>query len=113
MLQDLTVLMGLFIIDVGTLLELMFAKRFKSYSELGVIHKYLNSNLVVLLPKERGACSVSLIRPIALSNFLFKIIPKIIATRLSTIIDKLVLPSQCGFVKGRQIFSCVTAISYA
>ena len=46
-----------------------------------------------------------------LFNFLFKIIPKTLSTRLSSIIELLVLPNQCGFVKRRNISSYTTDIS--
>lgn len=62
---------------------------------------------MVLIPKVKGASSISQFHPIALSNFMFKIIPKIISTWLSFIIGKLVMSNKCGFVKDMQISSCI------
>ena len=53
-----------------------------SFFMKGVIPHNLNSNLMVLLSKVEGAHKVKQFRPIMLGNFLFKIITKIIATRL-------------------------------
>lgn len=64
-----------------------------------------------MLPKVKGANVVNQFRPTALSNFFFKIIPKIVSTRLSSLMGKLVLPNHCDFVKGRHISSYITAVS--
>ena len=70
------------------LIKLDICAAVQEFFRLGVIQKFLNLNLVVLLPKVKGACSVSQFRPIALSNFLFKIITKILPSRLSLILNK-------------------------
>ena len=46
-----------------------------------------------------------------MSNFIFKVITKIIADRLSLLAPKLVSPSQFGFIKGRHIEDCIVAAS--
>lgn len=46
----------------------------------------LNSNVIVLIPKVAGAVSMGDFRPIALANFQFKIITKILADRLAIVI---------------------------
>ncbi|KAM7517189.1 hypothetical protein LguiA_006772 [Lonicera macranthoides] len=102
---------GYFYHQCWSLVQRDVCKAVQEFFRLGVVHKHLNSNLVILLPKVKGACSVAQFRPIALSNFLFKIITKIISNRVSTIIAKLILPNQCGFIKGRNISSCITAVS--
>ena len=45
----------------------------------------LNSNFLVLIPKTPNAILVDQFRPIALGNFLFKVITKIITDRLAEI----------------------------
>jgi len=45
----------------------------------------LNSNLLILIPKVPGADKLDNFRPIALANFQFKIITKILADRLAII----------------------------
>uniref|UniRef100_A0A803Q0W1 Reverse transcriptase domain-containing protein n=1 Tax=Cannabis sativa TaxID=3483 RepID=A0A803Q0W1_CANSA len=63
----------------------------------------LNYTYICLIPKEDDACSVDKFRPISLCNFAYKIISKIVATRLRAVIDKLVCPLQSAFVPGRWI----------
>ncbi|XP_026416790.1 uncharacterized protein LOC113312247 [Papaver somniferum] len=64
------------------------------------IPKGLNSNFLVLLPKVQRAKTTSQFRPIGLSN---KIFTKIITTRLSSVMGKLISPQQAAYVKGRSI----------
>ena len=66
---------------------------------------------MILIPKVPGANSVDKFRPIILSNFIFKIITKIIADRLVIIASKINYPHQFGFVKGRHIENCIDAAS--
>lgn len=46
-------------------------------------------------------------RPIALANFLFKIITKILADRLSLIAPRIISDQQHAFIKGRHISNCL------
>ncbi|CAK8535928.1 unnamed protein product [Lathyrus sativus] len=56
-----------------------------------------NSNSIVLIPKVKGVDDLDSLRPIALSNFKFKLISKIIVDRLATLMPFLVSEEQCGF----------------
>lgn len=73
----------------------------------------LNSNLVVLIPKFKGADMIENFRPIALANFQFKIITKVLADRLSIIVPKIITEEQRGFIKDRQISECLCIASEA
>ena len=55
------------------------------------IYPNMNSNFIVfvLVPKSPGADVVTQYRPIALANFLFKIIPKILADRLASVASRI------------------------
>lgn len=59
----------------------------------------LNSNLVVLIPKFKGADKIEDFRPIALANYQFKIITKVLADRLAIIAPKIISEEQRGFIK--------------
>ncbi|XP_026383925.1 uncharacterized protein LOC113279446 [Papaver somniferum] len=61
----------------------------------------MNSNFLFLLPKTQGAKKAEQFRPMGLANFNFKIITRIITTRLSTMIEKMISMQQGAFVKGR------------
>jgi hypothetical protein len=67
----------------------------------------------VLIPKTNNADSVEQYRPIAVANFKFKIISKILADRLATTMPSIVLVQQRGFIKGRNIKDCICLTSEA
>ncbi|XP_026398577.1 uncharacterized protein LOC113294395 [Papaver somniferum] len=67
------------------------------------IPKGLNFNFLVLLPKVEGARSPQQYRSIGLSNVSFKNFTKIIASRMSGLMHKLVSPQQAPYIKGRNI----------
>ena len=72
-----------------------------------------NSNSLILIPKTNNADSVSQFRPIAVANFKFKIISKILADRLATIVPAITSVQQRGFIKGRTIKDCICLTSEA
>jgi hypothetical protein len=72
-----------------------------------------NSNTVVLIPKDSNADTISQFRPIALANFKFKIISKVLADRLAQIMPHIVSKERRGFIKGRQIKDCICLTSEA
>uniref|UniRef100_A0A803NK38 Reverse transcriptase domain-containing protein n=1 Tax=Cannabis sativa TaxID=3483 RepID=A0A803NK38_CANSA len=84
--------------EVTTMVQLFFST--------GSLERQLNYTYICLIPKEENASSVDRFRPISLCNFAYKIIFKIIATRLREAIDKLISPFQSAFVPGRWIAEC-------
>ncbi|KAL6139472.1 hypothetical protein ACLB2K_057776 [Fragaria x ananassa] len=58
-----------------------------------------------------GASSISQFRPIALANFLFKIIPKILADRLGPIASRIISVNQSALLPGRRISDCIGLVS--
>lgn len=72
-----------------------------------------NSNTLVLIPKVPDAMSVSQYRPIALANFRFKIVSKILADRLAPIMIHIISPQQRGFIQGWNIRDCICVTSEA
>lgn len=74
---------------------------------------HLNSNLIILLPKIQGADKLENFRPIALANFQYKIITKILADILEQIAPKILSPHQKGFISGRHIHDCIMTTSEA
>lgn len=77
----------------------------------GWILPNLNSNLVVLIPKFPGADTIENYRPIALANFQFKIIIKVLADRLATIVPKILSDNQRAFIHDRHISDCICITS--
>lgn len=60
-----------------------------------------NATVLSLIPKVPGASSLSDFRPISLCNTVYKIISKILASRLKIFTEEAVQGNQVGFVKGR------------
>jgi hypothetical protein len=72
-----------------------------------------NSNIITLLPKIQNASSIDQYRPIAMANFKFKIISKIIADRLASILPSIISEEQRGFIHERNIKDCLCIASEA
>ena len=79
----------------------------------GWLLPYFNSNSLILIPKTDNADSVSQFRPFAVANFKFKIISKILAYILATIMPSITSVQQRGFIKGRTIKDCICLTSEA
>lgn len=69
--------------------------------------------MIVLIPKVPGPRVMGNYRPIALANFQFKVITKILADRLATITMRIIYVEQRGFICERNIFECVILASEA
>ncbi|GKA45481.1 RNA-directed DNA polymerase, eukaryota, reverse transcriptase zinc-binding domain protein [Tanacetum coccineum] len=62
-----------------------------------------NSSFFTLIPKVNNPTLITDFRPISLIGIHYKIIAKILANRLSKVIDKIVSKEQSTFIAGRQI----------
>lgn len=79
----------------------------------GWILPNFNSNTLILIPKTENANTVEQYRPIALANFKFKIITKILAERLAPIMKTIISEEKRGFIQGRNIRDCICTTSEA
>ncbi|GJS34391.1 RNA-directed DNA polymerase, eukaryota [Tanacetum coccineum] len=69
----------------------------------GTLPRRCNSSFIALIPKVTDAKFVTDFRPISLIGSVYKVITKILANRLSTVISDLVSNTQSAFVKDRNI----------
>ncbi|XP_019181382.1 PREDICTED: uncharacterized protein LOC109176404 [Ipomoea nil] len=69
----------------------------------GEIPGDLNATNIVLIPKKNDPTTVADLRPIALSNVLYRIMAKMIANRLKPMLGDLISESQSAFIPGRLI----------
>ncbi|GKB80382.1 putative RNA-directed DNA polymerase, eukaryota, reverse transcriptase zinc-binding domain protein [Tanacetum coccineum] len=73
------------------------------FMESGTMPKGTNSAFITLIPKTPNPILIKDYRPISLIGMQYKFIAKLLANRLSTVLDKLVSPTQSAFISGRQI----------
>lgn len=71
--------------------------------ESGTIPNGLNKSIICLLPKGVAPESLSQFRPISLCNVLMKVVTKVLANRLKSVMPKLTGKYQSSFVPGRSI----------
>lgn len=75
----------------------------KEFEASGVIPKGCNSSFITLIPKSRDPLTLNDFRPISLIGCQYKIIAKILASRLAKVASSVVGDVQMAFLKDRQI----------
>jgi hypothetical protein len=73
----------------------------------------MGGSCLIIIPKTDNAVSIDKFRPIALANFKFKIISKVLADMLAQIMPAIVSKEQSGFNQGRNIKDCICIASEA
>jgi len=84
-------------------LRLDIREVFSDFHAREVFEKSLNVSFIALIPKLPGAISLKDFQPISLVGGIYKIIAKVLANRLKTVLEKVISKSQSAFIKGRQI----------
>ncbi|KAK4384297.1 hypothetical protein Sango_3074700 [Sesamum angolense] len=79
------------------------SKAIRDFFKTGRLLKQLNATLLTLIPKVRNPQSVAEFRPISCCNVIYKVITKILVSRIRKILDHLISPSQNAFIPGRLI----------
>ena len=70
---------------------------------LGIIPASINHTYITLIPKVKSPKRVSKFRPIALCNVLYKLISKVLANRLKSLLPHVISESQCAFQSNKAI----------
>lgn len=93
--------------DIGDVIVNYFNNA-RDEGQLFVSHR---RGIITLIPKKGNQMQLRNKRPICLLDVLYKLIAKVIAIRLSKVIDKIINKNQTGFVKGRYIGETLRVIS--
>jgi len=80
-----------------------FCSAIQEFFVSGKLLKQLNHSVIALIPKAAHASSVSDFRPISCCNVIYKVISKIIASRLAMTLDSIIDQAQSAFVQGRSM----------
>ncbi|CAH9135062.1 unnamed protein product [Cuscuta epithymum] len=70
----------------------------------GTLLRQVNHTVVALIPKTKHSPTVSDFRPISCTNVTYKIITKILASRLGPCLSSIINPAQGAFVDGRLMY---------
>ncbi|XP_026409970.1 uncharacterized protein LOC113305077 [Papaver somniferum] len=80
-----------------------FMATVNEFCTTGNINSKHNSTFITLIPKKDHIETIKDCRPICLLTSVYKIIAKVLSTRLKLFTDKLISPVQCAYIEGRQI----------
>ena len=77
------------------------------YFNSGSLLKQINHTAIVLMPKTTHVSVVTDYRPISCCNILYKVISKILAPRMVSVLSSIVDQAQAAFVEGKSIANSV------
>ncbi|RVX08497.1 Transposon TX1 uncharacterized 149 kDa protein [Vitis vinifera] len=80
---------------------------FREFYLHGTFQRSLNSTFLLLIPKKEGTEDLKDFRPISLVGSVYKLLAKVLANRLKTMMGEVISDSQHAFVHGRQILDVV------
>ncbi|CAN0875023.1 LINE-1 retrotransposable element ORF2 protein, partial [Linum grandiflorum] len=75
----------------------------RSFFASGSLLRNINHTIILLIPKTNNPTIMTQLRPISMCQFLYKIIAKILANRLSLVLPSIIDTHQTGFVKDQRI----------
>ncbi|KAF5457277.1 hypothetical protein F2P56_021390, partial [Juglans regia] len=80
---------------------------FSEFHTYQKFEKSLNATFIALIPKKHGASLIEDFRPISLVSSVYKIISKVLANRLSPVLENIISKPQNAFIRGRHILDSV------
>lgn len=88
-----------------------FVHAVQSFFDKGFLPKGINSTILALIPKTDTATSMKDYRPISCCNVIYKVISKILASRLKKLLPSVISLKQSAFVKDRLLMENVLLAS--
>nr|GMD03985.1 hypothetical protein DM860_011126 [Ipomoea batatas] len=80
-----------------------FMDAVKEFFHSGKLLKQINYTVIALIPKTQQANVVGNFRPISCCNVIYKVISKVLATRLNTVLPSIIDHAQAAFIGGRSM----------
>jgi hypothetical protein len=84
---------------------------FDQFHGIGSLPSSMLSYFVTLIPKVNSPFSLGDFRPISLLGSLYKLIAKVLASRLAKVMNTLIAPTQSTFIKGRNLVDGVLVMN--
>lgn len=80
----------------------------QKFFEDGKLSRAINHTFLALIPKQLATAKVEQFRPIALCNIAYKVVTKLLASRLHNALFRIIHPSQVAFIPSRSIIdNCI------
>ncbi|XP_059306393.1 uncharacterized protein LOC132057808 [Lycium ferocissimum] len=98
---------GIFYQTCWDIISLDVYKMVVAFFQGHTLPKPVTHTNLVLLPKKELVQSYSDLRPIILSNFINKVMSRVVHDRLEAVLPELISINQAGFVQGRSIIENV------
>ncbi|GKV04880.1 hypothetical protein SLEP1_g16977 [Rubroshorea leprosula] len=73
----------------------------------GKLVRGANSSFIVLIPKVMNPQKIEEFRPISLIGVMYKVIAKLLANRIGSVLDGIIGENQMAFIKGRQMVDSI------
>ena len=73
----------------------------------GQFEKSLNATFIALIPKKAAAMEIKDFRPISLVRGVYKILAKVLASRLRLVLGEIIFAPQNAFILNRQILDSI------
>lgn len=95
-----------FYIEFWNVLGNDVSRALEEFHSKGALCRSLNSSFITLIPKKPQPVDIRDYWPISLLNSFYKLLSKVLALRMEEVMGFIISPTQCAFVKGRQLLDC-------